>query len=260
MEISFALEGFLALILVTARVAAFLLVAPPFNNTSIPMRVRGALALGIALPIFPRYIGQAQIGGTFDLLWGILWQVLAGVTVGFVVQLLFSAVQAAGNLVDMFSMFAMASMLDPVSGTQSAVFGRIYSLLATTLLFATGGHLLLLRGLLQTFEVVPVGAVDLGRLAQSMGTGLDQMFLAGLQIGAPILAVLFLTDLALGLVSRAVPSLNIFQLAFPVKTVLVVSMAALGVAMMPGAVELTANAILQQLAGIASAFGGVARG
>lgn len=254
--VNFALDGLFALLFVTLRVVAFLIIAPPFNSTSIPMRVRAMLAFAIALPIFPRYTGKAPVDGLGDIITATVWQVLAGLAIGFVVHLLFSALQAAGSLVDMFSMFAMASMLDPISNTQSAVFGRIYSLIATTLLFATGGHLLLLRGLLQTFDVVPAGPVDLGRLAKIVSGDLDTLFMSALQIGAPILAVLFLTDLALGLVSRAVPSLNIFQLAFPVKTILVVSLAALAVAMMPGAIETVVGGILREFPAVSRSVGG----
>ena len=100
------------------------------------MRVRGMIAFAVALPIFPRYIGQAQIAGTGELVSAVVWQIFAGLALGFVVHVLFAAVQAAGNLIDLFSMFAMASILDPMSNTQSAVFGRIYSLIATTLLFS----------------------------------------------------------------------------------------------------------------------------
>jgi len=255
-EVSFALDGLLALLFVHLRVVSFLIIAPPFNSSSIPMRVRGMIAFAVALPIFPRYIGQAQIAGTGELVSAVVWQIFAGLALGFVVHVLFAAVQAAGNLIDLFSMFAMASILDPMSNTQSAVFGRIYSLIATTLLFATGGHLLLVRGLLQTFDVVPAGPVDLGALGKIFSGDLDVLLTSALQIGGPILAVLFLTDLALGLVSRAVPSLNIFQLAFPVKTILVVSLAALAVAMMPGSLEAVVEAILRQFADVSRAVGG----
>jgi len=255
-EVSFALDGLLALLFVHLRVVAFLLVAPPFNSSSIPMRIRSMIAFAVALPVFPRYVGQAQVANSADLVSAVGWQIFAGLALGFVVHVLFAAVQAAGNLVDMFSMFAMASMLDPMSNTQSAVFGRIYSLIATTLMFATGGHLLLVRGLLQTFDVVPAGPSDLGALAKILTRDLDVLVMSALQIGGPILAVLFLTDLALGLVSRAVPSLNIFQLAFPVKTILVVSLAALAVAMMPGSLEVVTETIVRQFSDIARAVGG----
>ena len=90
----------------------------------------------------------------------------------------------------------------------------------------------------------------------TIGSTVDSMFMAALQIGAPILAVLFLADLALGLVSRAVPSLNIFQLSFPVKTLLVVTLAALAVAMMPGAVDMIVDGVLREFPTVMHAIGG----
>lgn len=256
MTVTFSLAGLLTFLLVTVRIAAFMMIAPPFAGQSVPMQVRAMLAVAIALPVFPRYIDEMTVTDLPSLVTATVWQILAGLTLGALVLVLFTAVQAAGNLVDLFSMLAMASVLDPLSGTQSSIFGRIYNLLAVTLLFATGGHLLLLRGLLTSFEIVTVGELDLGRIAEAMGSNLDRMMMSALQIGGPILAVLFLTDLALGLVSRAVPSLNVFQLSFPVKMILTVSMASLGVALLPAAVDATLTTILRQFPPVSRMLGG----
>lgn len=257
MEVDLALHSVYAFILVMVRIVAFLIIAPPFNSTAIPMRVKGMVAAAIALPLTPRFVDDVvAITNLPQLVTAVVFQIVAGLSVGLVVLILFSAVQMAGMYIDYFSMFAMSAMLDPVTGAQTSIFGRIYNWIAVALLFASGGHLLLLRGLLQSFEVVPAAAIDLGRVSEILVLNLDRMVMSALQIGAPILAVLFLTDLSLGLVSRAVPSLNVFQLAFPVKTLLVVSLAALGVAMMPGAVETVVGDILRQFPAVIGSFGG----
>lgn len=248
MDVSLAYDGTVALLLVTLRLVAFFVVAPPFNSAFVPMRVRSMMAFAIALPLFGQYIDDvARLQSTSDLLIVVAWQIFAGVTVGMLVAMVFAAVQAAGNLIDVFSSFAMASMLDPMSNTQSAVFGRIYSMIATTLLFATHSHLVLIRGLLGTFTVIPPAEPNMGRVAEMLSHNIDTLFWSALEIAAPILAVLFLTDLALGLVSRAVPSLNIFQLSFPVKTILTVSLAALAVALMPSALEAITSSMMRQM-------------
>ncbi|MDO5628649.1 MAG: flagellar biosynthetic protein FliR [Mobilicoccus sp.] len=257
MEVELALQSVYAFILVMVRIVAFLVIAPPFNSTSLPLRVKGMMAAAIALPLTPQFIGDvAAITSLANLVTAVVWQIIAGLSVGLVVLILFSAVQMAGMYIDYFSMFAMSAMLDPVTGSQTSIFGRIYNWIAVALLFASGGHLLLLRGLLQTFEIIPAAAIDMGRIAEILVGNLDRMVMSALQIGAPILAVLFLTDLSLGLVSRAVPSLNVFQLAFPVKTLLVVSLATLAVAMMPGAVETVIGGILRQFPAVLDSVGG----
>lgn len=226
----------LTYLLVMGRIMAFLVIAPPFNGRSVPMRVKGALAAGVALAITPNLAGTARFTDMFSLAWAVVYQLGTGALLGFIALLLFSAVQTAGDLVDVFSMFTMSQLLDPITNVQSGVFGRIQNLIGTTLLFASGGHLLLMQGLLRGFRVAPLQPPSLGEAAARLVGNLSTYVVSALEICGPIVAVLVLADIALGLVSRAVPSLNIFQLAFPVKTVLTVALASIAVALLPQAV------------------------
>jgi flagellar biosynthetic protein FliR len=205
-------------LLVMARIMAFLVIAPPFNGRGVPMRVKGALAGAVALAVSPGLAGTARFDDMFTLAWAVVYQLGTGAVLGFLALLLMSAVQTAGDLVDLFSMFTMSQLLDPMSNTQSGVFGRIQNLVGTTLLFASGGHLIMIQGLLRGFRVAPLQPPALGEAAERLVRNLGTYLVSALEICGPIVAVLVLADIALGLVSRAVPSLNIFQLAFPVKT------------------------------------------
>lgn len=239
------LDVLVALLLVFTRVGAFLLVAPPFASRSISTRIKAMLAFAIALPVAGTVRGTVpDVSALWSVVAAVAFQVLCGVTLGFIVLLGFSAIQAAGELIDLFSMFAMASMIDPFSNTNSSVFGRIQYLIGTTLLFTSGGHLVMVRGLLTTFEVVPLGPPDFDALAPLLIDDIGRLLLAAVEISGPVLACLFLADLALGLVSRAVPSLNVFQLSFPVKTILTVSLAAIAVALLPAAVSGTLDRVM----------------
>ncbi len=238
------LDVLVALLLVFCRVGAFLLVAPPFASRSIPTRIKVILAFAVSLPVVGTVRGTVpDVMAFWSIVAAVLFQILCGITLGFIVLLGFSAIQSAGELIDLFSMFAMASMLDPFSNTNSSVFGRIQYLIGTTLLFTSGGHLVMLRGLLSTFEVAPLAAPDFDALARLLITDMGRLLLAAVEISGPILACLFLADLALGLVSRAVPSLNVFQLSFPVKTILTVSLASIAVALLPAAVNGTLDRV-----------------
>ena len=246
-----------ALLLVICRVGAFLLIAPPFASRSIPNRIRVMAALAISLPLVGRGAGDAPgMTSIWPLVTAVIFQILIGLTLGFVVLLAFSAIQAAGEMIDLFSMFAMASMLDPFSNTNSSIFGRIQYLIGTTLLFTSGGHLVMLRGLLTTFEVMPAGTPEFGAVARMMSHDIGRMVLAAFEIAGPVLACLFLADLALGLVSRAVPSLNVFQLSFPVKTLLTVTLASIAVALMPAAVNGLLDGVMQQFPPALDMLGG----
>jgi flagellar biosynthesis protein FliR len=123
---------------------------------------------------------------------------------------------------------------DPLSQSQSSIFGRFYNLMAVTLLFATDGHQLVLRGFMQSYEALPLDAsLSLETFSRLLVSGIGEMFLSALQIAGPLIAVLFLTDVAFGLLNRVAPALNAFQLGFPAKIALVLALSGTAIAMLP---------------------------
>jgi flagellar biosynthetic protein FliR len=225
-----------AVMLASLRAAAWLVVCPPFNSRVIPAPVKGLLSVAIALPMAPglaRDVPALQAG---PIVVSAVQQVVAGVALGFLTALFFAAVQAAGDLIDLFGGFAGAFTLDPLSSSQSSVFGRFYNLLAVTLLFATDGHQLILRGFLHSYRTLPLGGtVSLADLADLLTHGVGTMFLAALQIAGPLIAVLFLTDVALGLLNRVAPALNVLTLSFPAKIFLTLGLGTVAVLVLPRA-------------------------
>lgn len=228
----------LAVLLGSIRAAAWLMVCPPFNTRLIPMPVKALLSVAIALPMAPRLSQQVPDFTGAAVLIAAVEQVVAGVALGFVTSLIFVAIQAAGDLIDLFGGFSLATAFDPVSQTPTSVFGRFYNLTATTLLMASGGYQLIIRGFTETFELLPLdGTLALGTLSELLTTGITDMFVAALQIAGPIIAVLFCADLALGLLSRAAPALNAFSLGFPLKILLTLSLAGTAIAVLPGVLD-----------------------
>jgi flagellar biosynthetic protein FliR len=229
------LVGFL---LATVRGAAWLVVSPPFNSRVIPGPVKAALAVALAVPVAPKLAASAPEPTLTTLLGGVVVQVLAGVALGFVTYLLFAAVQAAGDLMDLFGGFSLAYGFDPLSMQQNSVFGRLHSLLALMLLFALDGHLLVIHGFLTSYDALPLDAtMSLGDLARLVTTGIGQFFVAALQIAAPLIGVLFLVDVALGLLTRVSPALNAFALGFPAKIFATLLLVAAALPVLPQAVE-----------------------
>lgn len=219
------------------RVAAFLTVAPPFANRAVPARVRVILALGLALAVAPR-LGGTTTTGTAPFLGNLVLQAAVGAALGFLVYLVFAAIESAGSLVDLFGGFQLASGFDPLSMTGGAHFTRLYQMLALALLVASDGHQVVLSGLVRSFEALPLGtAPDPAAVATSATEGLTDMFVAGLQIAGPLVVVLFLADVGLGLLTRVAPALNAFALGFPLKVLLAVSFAGMALLTMPGVVE-----------------------
>jgi flagellar biosynthetic protein FliR len=121
---------------------------------------------------------------------------------------------------------------------QSSIFGRFYNLVAVTLLFASDGHQLVLRGFLQSYKTLPLDAnFSMATFNSLITKGIGEMFLSGLQIAGPMIAVLFLTDVAFGLLNRVAPALNAFQLGFPAKIFLVLILAGTAIAVLPKALD-----------------------
>jgi flagellar biosynthesis protein FliR len=255
MSFQVPVEQVLAVLLVAIRVSAWLAVAPPFSSRAIPSLVKVAIAVAVALPIGPRLSGQAPSPEVFPVVLAALFQVVVGLTLGFLAQLLFAAVQAAGELIDLASGFTLATLYDPLSNVSSSMFGRIHQLIAVTLLFATNGHLFLLRGFMASYEVFPLYPTSIGTLTQTVVAHVGTFFTSALQIAAPVVVVLFLAELALGLVSRAVPSLNVFAMSFPVKILLTLSLAAVAVGLLPGAVSTILDRIVEGFGAASTGLG-----
>src|SRR5688500_9348588 len=135
--------------------------------------------------------------------------------------------------------------------TQNSNVGRLHYLLATTLLFTSGGHLMIVKGFATSYVGMPVGGdVPTDQMAAVLMTALTMMFLAALQIAGPMVAVLLLADVALALLSKAAPALNIFSLGFPVKIMLTLALLGLTFPLLPPALD----ALMETAVGAMTAF------
>lgn len=235
------------------RTGAWIAIAPPFSSSAIPVRVKVALSATLALVLAPGFEGGPEDLETAAFFAGLLYQVLVGAVLGFGVLLLFSAVQAAGQLIDLSSAFSSATMYDPFSNAAASPMGRLYQILAITILFVIDGHLMLVRGLLASFDAAPLEGLRLDDTARFVIRDLSTFFVAAIQIAFPMLAALFLAEVVLGLLSRAAPQLNILVIGFNVKVLLLLALGGFALAVLPVSVE----RIVEQIAGSqARWFGG----
>ena len=244
----------IAVMLGAVRAGAWLTICPPFNNRLIPPQIKALLSVGLALPMAPYLRGTVPSIETSDIIASAALQVFVGASLGFITALIFAAVQAAGDLIDVFGGFTLAMAFDPLSMNQSSIFGRFYNLTAVTLLFASDGHQLILRGFMQSYQTLPLNAnFSMGTFSKLLIAGVGEMFLAALQIAGPLIAVLFLTDVAFGLLNRVAPALNAFQLGFPAKILLVLTLAGTAIAVLPralsGLVQEAVSAVVQLTGG-----------
>jgi flagellar biosynthetic protein FliR len=147
-----------------------------------------------------------------------LRELLTGVIVGFGFSLLFTGLQAAGELVGLQVGFALANMYDSNTERQVGVLGEFELLLGLLTFFAIDGHLLMLRAFFDSYKVVPLAGL------QFTANGLDAiirlsgaMFIIAIKVAAPVMAAIFLTEVALGIAARTVPQMNVFIVGFPLK-------------------------------------------
>jgi flagellar biosynthetic protein FliR len=244
-----------ALLLASVRAAAWLVISPPFNTSVVPPQVKALLSVAIALPVVPSLVDKVPALDTAGMVVSLAEQVVLGTALGFLTALIFAAVSAAGNLIDLVGGLSLAFAFDPLgaSGNNgSGIFGRFYNLMAITLLFVTDGHQLVLRGFTSSYDVLPLnGTLSLHNLEHLVTTGIAEMFLAAIQIAGPLIAVLFCADVGLGLLSRVAPALNAFSLGFPLKILLTFSGAGLAITMLPQAVSMLVDkavkAVLQAI-------------
>lgn len=251
MDVTLSLAAVQTAMLAGVRFAAFLLIAPPFAHRGIPNTVKAMLSIGMALAVLPR-LDLVSTTSTGQFVGDLVLEAVVGAALGFLVSLVFSAVQAAGNLIDLFGGFQLAQAFDPQNMTSGAQFSRLYNMTCLVLLFVSGAYQLLLGGLARSFDAVPPGAgLDLAAMGQAVTTGLSDMFLAALQIGGPLLVVLFLTDVGLGLLTRVSPALNAFAMGFPLKILMTVTFAGFAYLALPGVVNDLAHRAVEAVLGIA---------
>jgi flagellar biosynthetic protein FliR len=210
------LAGF---ILVLARVTPLFFIAPLFSSAMIPPRVRGIIAVAIALGLTPIAMhGQSVPAAPLPLAELVIEALLVGLGFAFALAVLMAAIESAGAMIDVVSGFSYGQLINPMNGEQSAVIARFYSLVGTLIFVVIGGEAWTLRGLGRTFQLVPLASAP--RISSLVGGAenvFGQVFTAALEIAAPVLVALLVTDVAFGIVSRVVPQLNVFAVGFPVK-------------------------------------------
>jgi len=233
------LAGF---ILVLARVTPLFVIAPLFSSTMIPPRVRGIIAVGISIGLTPIAMHGQHVPGDPVVLAGLVIEgLLVGLGFAFALAVLMAGVESAGSIIDVVSGFSYGNLINPATGEETAVMNRFYSLVGTLVFLVIGGDAWTLRGLDRTFTLVPLTS---GPRLSSLVGGAEQVFgdvfAAALEVAAPVLIALLITDVAFGVVSRVVPQLNVFAVGFPTKVA--VAMLVVGAAL-----PFTANWIVNQL-------------
>jgi flagellar biosynthesis protein FliR len=215
------LEGdeLVGFILVMARVTPLFFIAPVFSSQMIPVRVRGTIAIGISIGLAPIALQGQRVPTDAVALAGLVVEgMLVGFAFAFSLAILMAAVESAGSMIDVVSGFSYGSLINPMNGQDGAVMNRFYGLVGTLIFLVIGGDAWTLRGLARTFQLVPLtSSPQLSSLVGGAVQVFSTVFAGALEVAAPVLVALLITDVAFGVVSRVVPQMNIFAVGFPTK-------------------------------------------
>jgi flagellar biosynthetic protein FliR len=214
--------------LVLARITPLFVLAPLFSSKMIPPTVKGVVAVGFAIGLTGIAMHGEHIPGDPLQVAGLLVvNLLVGLLLAFGIAAMFAAIQTAGGLADIVSGFSFGATVDPINGNQGGTFSELYGAVGLMLFIAIGGEAWVLHGLARTFTLVPLTkGPQFGSLLAGAEAAFSSIFVSAVEIAAPVILALLITDVAFGLVSKVVPQLNVFSVAFPLKvgvTLLVVS-------------------------------------
>lgn len=207
-------------LLVLTRMTGLFVIAPIFGRRNLPVIFKVGLSFFMAVII----MNTKNMGITLDYvnLWGfgilVLKELMVGITIGYVSYIIFTAIYVAGQLIDMEIGFGMVNVLDPMSNIQVPVTANFYYILCLMLFLMGNGHHLLINAVFESFNIVPIGtAVFENQLMNDILRVFGTIFTIGFRISAPVVATILVADIALGIMSRAVPQLNVFVVGMPLK-------------------------------------------
>jgi flagellar biosynthetic protein FliR len=200
------------------RVLSLFGAMPIFAQRGVPMRMRVGLSFLIAFcaqgsipPIVP--IELASAAGFL----AVIQQVLIGISLGFAVRIVFTAVEFAGELIGLQMGLNFAGFFDPMTASDSTAVSRFFGVTVAWLFIVTGGHLMLIAAVIQSFAAFPVSSDPFAflRALQPQHWG-SEIFSLGLWLALPLISMLLFTNLVLGVISRVAQQMNIFSIGFPI--------------------------------------------
>lgn len=205
-------------LLIWLRVTTMLYVFPVFQASQIPTLVRIGLGMLVSFVIYHVVPVMQPVPDIGALVVAAISQVVLGLIVGFVAYLVFTGIQFAGEILDIQIGFAVANVINPATQQQVTVLGELELTLATLFFLISDSHLLFLQGIGGSFHLVALPYINLD---PSVATGvvnfLEQAFLIVLKIAAPPAVALFVVNIALGLMARVAPQMNVFVVGFPLQ-------------------------------------------
>ncbi len=208
-----------AVVLIFIRISAILVSAPLFGSKNVPVQMKAGLSCALTIAVLP-VIGfrEVYLTGVPSLVSAMLGEILIGIIIGFTARLIFAAVQLAGQLVGFQMGFGIVNVMDPQTSTQVAIIAQFQNIITLLVFLALDAHYWFILSIAKSFELIPpLGFCFTDSLMEALVRLSCDMFVVAAKLAAPIIAALLFTSMALGLIARTVPQMNIFIVGFPLK-------------------------------------------
>jgi flagellar biosynthetic protein FliR len=211
---------FIVFLMLFARATAMVVVAPVIGHQNVPVQIKAGVGLFLAFVMYPLAAGKANVVSAdfIPLVVVALKEIAAGLTIGFAAGLIFAGVRFAGDLISMDTSLSMAAMFDPEQNAQTSVLTEFLYLFLLMIFLLLNGHHFVFEALEMSYVAVPLGAMTFsGDASQVLIKLTGFMFIVAVKLAAPIIVSMFLVNVALSILSRVMPQMNIFAVAFPIK-------------------------------------------
>jgi flagellar biosynthetic protein FliR len=218
--ITYGTEKLQLFLMIMLRSSGLFLLAPILGHKSIPLLVRVGMIVLFAIILVTAMgnVALPEINSLFQLVGIAFKELLVGLIIGFVFMLILLAAQAAGSVVGYQIGLYLANVLDPNTHSQVSVIGQFWFLVAMLIFLTINGHHMIISAYSDSFELIPPGYVAMnGAVGEMMIKYTAYLFVIALKIASPVMITLFLTDVALGVVAKMMPTMNVFFVGFPIK-------------------------------------------
>lgn len=216
----FLVTSALALMLTFVRMGTAIMLLPGIGDTFVNARVRLLFALGLSFVMYPLILDKVPnpMPGTLGLFTLILMEFLVGLFYGTIARIFMSALDTAGMLISFSSSLSNAQLFNPALASQGSLVGAFLTVTGVMFVFATNMHHLLIMGVLESYEIMPLGGLpDTGSMADLVARAVASSFMIGVQIGTPFIVITLVIYVGMGVLARLMPQVQVFLLALPVQ-------------------------------------------
>lgn len=201
------------------RITAFMVISPVFSQKGIPNITKMIVAAALMIVTISSVSNFDPIDNLFLFAFVVWKEVLFGLAMGFLSQLVFTGVEIAGQMIDFQVGFSMAQAFDPTFGMMTSQYGKLYYWLTLMMVFLTNLHHYLIKGVINSFQLVPIGAVNMeGTTVEGVIKLFSLTFEMAINLAAPLVVSAVIVDLLLGMLSRTIPQINVLMMGMPMKT------------------------------------------